>query len=265
MKHAIFALPLLAAAGTAHAQELRELCPERPGLGTPACTVDPGHLQIEVGLGDWTLDRQPDSRTDTILSGDASLRYGVTDSLEARIGWTAFGHERERDRMTGDVSRRSGVGDITLGLKQNLMNPDGSKLSIALLPFATLPVGRQPIGSGDWGAGLLAPVNYELSDSIQLEFTPEVDAEVDEDGHGRHLAYSGVVGLADKLSDAVSGTIEYQALRDRDPAGRETRQLAGLSLAWEARPQFQFDLGSNIGLNHAAPDVEVYFGVSRKF
>jgi hypothetical protein len=194
-----------------------------------------------------------------------AVRYGLTDSLEARVGWTGYGHERVRDRMTGGVSRQSGVGDVTLGLKQNLSNPDGSGLSIALLPFATLPVGRQPVGAGDWGAGMLIPVTYELSDTIQLGFTPEVDAEVDEDGDGRHLAFSGVVEFNDKLNDALTATLEYQALRDRDPAGHETRQIAGLSLAWEAKRQLQLDIGSNIGLDHAAPNVELYVGISRKF
>ncbi len=265
MRHAFLLAPLLLSATAAHAEELRDFCGDRPGIGTPACTVDKGHLQIEAGLGDWTLDKQPDSRTDTILSGDLLARYGLTDSLEARVGWTAFGHVRTRDRMSGDVSRQSRVGDVTVGLKQNLMNPDGSGLSIAILPFASLPVGRSPVRAGDWGAGLLLPVNYEVSDAIQLEFTPEMDAAVDEDGHGRHLAFSGTIGAADKLSDSITATLEYQAMRDRDPSGHETQQLGGLSLAWMAQDQLQLDVGSNVGLNHAAPDVEVYFGVSRKF
>ena len=265
MRYAFLALPLLLAAGAARAEELRDFCGDRPGLGTPACTVDKGHLQIEVGVGDWTLDKQPDSRTDTILAGDLFARYGLTDSLEARVGWTAYGHVRERDRMTGAISRQSRVGDVTVGLKQNLMNPDGSGFSIALLPFASIPVGRQPVGAGDWGAGLIVPVNYELSDAIQLEFTPEVDAAVDEDGNGRHLAFSGTIGAAGKLGETLTATLEYQALRDRDPSGHETQQLAGVSLAWEAQPQFQLDLGTNVGLDHDAPDVEVYFGVSQKF
>ena len=72
-------------------------------------------------------------------------------------------------------------------------------------------------------------------------------------------------GVTDKLSDAISATLEYQALRDRDPEGHETRELAGVSLAWQSGPRFQVDLGSNFGLDHAAPDVELYVGISRKF
>ncbi len=258
-------LPLAFAASPVAAQDLRDFCAQRPGLGTAACILDRGHLQIESGLGDWTLDRQPDSRTDTIAAGDAVLRYGLTGSLEAQLGWTAFGHVRERDRLTGDVTRRSGIGDVSVALKQGVLHPDGHGLAIALLPFVTLPVGRAGIGAGDWGAGLLVPVTYDLSEAIQLEFTPEIDAAVDQDGDGRHLAFSGVIGATDKLGETLSATIEYQALRDRDPSGHQTQHLAGLSVGWLLQDAVQLDVGANAGLSHAAPDVELYFGISRRF
>jgi hypothetical protein len=135
---------LLAGIATAPAlaeDKLRDFCGDRPGLGTPACTVDAGHLQVEVGLGDWTLDRQPDARTDTIQAGAIALRYGIGDTTELRLGWDGYAHVRTRDRTSGAVDRTGGVGDVTVGIKQNLHNPDGSGLSIALLPYATLPSG----------------------------------------------------------------------------------------------------------------------------
>ncbi|MET1113072.1 MAG: transporter, partial [Allosphingosinicella sp.] len=64
---AISALAL--AASAARAEEPRDFCPDRPGLGTPACTIDPGHFDIELGIADWTLDKTPDSRTDKIEAG----------------------------------------------------------------------------------------------------------------------------------------------------------------------------------------------------
>ncbi|NIJ08881.1 hypothetical protein FHS31_002505 [Sphingomonas vulcanisoli] len=253
------------AAFPAWAGDLRDLCPDRPGLATPACTVDKGHLQAEVGLGDWTHDKQPDSITDTTAVGDISLRYGLTDSTEFRVEWTAYTHVRDKDRATGAVDRVSGIGDVTVGIKQNLMNPDGSHLSIALLPFATLPSGKDGIGAGDWGAGLLIPVNYALSDALTLELTPEVDAATDEDGSGRHLAYSGVIGLQAKLSKKLSTAIELQAIRDRDPDQHTTETLAALSFAYQPGKNSQFDIQTNFGLNQNAPDIEVTVGVTGRF
>jgi hypothetical protein len=264
MNRPIFGL-LLALAAPAEAQDVRDFCADRPGLGVPACTVDKGHVQLEVGLADWTRDGQPDSRTDTIIAGDALARIGVGDTTEFRVGWTAYGHERDRDRATGTIDRAARSGDVTVGLKQNLINPDGDKLSIALLPFVSLPVGRQPIGAGTWSAGLVAPVDYALSKTVTLQFTSEIDAAANEGGHGRHLAYGGVVGIGIDLSDSVSAEMEVEESRDRDPSGHATQALAGVSLAFQPTRQTQLDIGINAGLNHNSPDAELYVGVARKF
>ena len=92
---------LLTTSGIASAEDLRDLCADRPGKGSPACTVDPGHLQAEFGLVDWTHDRNPGSVEDDVILGDLALRYGLGDSTELRFGWTAYGHVRIKDRATG--------------------------------------------------------------------------------------------------------------------------------------------------------------------
>lgn len=255
---------LLATASPALAEE-RDYCPARPGLGTPACTIAPGRVSVETGLADWTFDDQPDSREDTVLIGDTLVRIGLTDTIEAQIGWTPFGHDRLRDKIAHHVDSADRVGDVLVGFKANLRNPDGSGLSVAVQPFATLPVGREPIGAGDWGGGVLLPLTYDLSDTLNLQFTPEADAAVDADGNGRHFAYSGTIGLGVAISKAVSATLEFQALRDEDPDGHETQALAALSLAWMPADDLQLDIGANAGIDRAAPDAELYVGVSRRF
>jgi hypothetical protein len=264
MRKIILASLLLASPVMAE-DKLRELCAERPGLDTPACTVDAGHLQIETGLADWTLDKAADSRSDTLIAGDFLVRYGVGDSTEIRLGWTAYGHVRTRDLTTGTIDHISGVGDVTIGLKQNLSNPGGDGFSLALLPYATLPAGKDGIGAGDWGAGLLIPVSYDLTERLTLETTPELDAAVDSDGKGRHLAFGAAGGLGVKLSEKWSMSAEGQLIRDRDPSGHSTQALGGAFLAWQPRDRIQFDAGAQAGLNHATPDVELYFGISEKF
>jgi hypothetical protein len=135
------------------ANDLRDLCADRPGLGTPACTLDKGHFMVELGIADWARDRDDSVRTDAVTVGDALLRIGLTDSLEAQVGWTAFGHVREKDRISGLAKGVSEVGDVTLALRQNLRNLDGSGFSVALMPYAALPAGGEPVAAGDWGRG----------------------------------------------------------------------------------------------------------------
>lgn len=253
--------------GMAFAQtdEPRDLCADRPGLGTPACTVDKRRVVVELGLGDWAQNQDGASRTDMIQTGDMLVRFGLTEHLEAQVGWTAYGHVRTRDRVSGAIETDGGVGDMRVALRRNLRNPDGSGFSVALMPYASVPTGGSAIGDGDWGAGLLLPVSFDIGHGLSLEWVPEIDAAVDEDRSGRHVAYGSVAGLGFDLSDSLSGTIEASLIRDDDPSGHTTETLAGLSFAWQPNGDMQFDIGVNAGLNADSPDGEVYFGVVRRF
>lgn len=249
----------------AMAQEPRELCTDRPGLGTPACTMDKGRTVVELGLGDWTRDRDGRARTDSIEAGNVLVRRGLADHLEAQVGWTAYGDVRIHDRLGGGTDHDSGVGDVRVALRRNLSNPDGSGFSIAIMSYASLPVGGSAIGDGDWGSGLLLPVSFDLGHGLALELVPEIDAAVDEDRSGRHIAYGGVAGLAFTLSDSLSGTIEASVMRDQDPAGAGSEALGGLSFAWQSSDDMQFDIGFNAALNADSPDSELYVGIARRF
>lgn len=245
-------------------QDQREFCPARPGLGTPACTIAPGRVAIETGIADWTRDDSADERSDTVLIGDTLVRIGLSDTLEAQLGWTPFGHSRTRDKTTGKVDSVERVGDALVGLKANLRNPDGSGFSAAIQPFATIPIGRSPVGAGDWAAGVVVPLSYDLSPALNLQLSPEIDAAADGDRHGRHLAYGSVLGLGVSLSDAVGVTFELAATRDNDPEAHSTEAYGAISASWAPSDDMQLDAGTTLGLNHNAADLELYVGISRQ-
>ena len=250
-------VPALPAA--AQDDDLR-FCPNRPSLGASACTTDQGHVQFEYTVLDWQRDDNADAREDQFLVADLLARIGIGEQTEVQIGWTAFGAERVRQKGSGDVSRDSAIGDVRLAVRQNLRNPDGSGLSFGIEPFVILPVGRQPTGGGDWGAGAMVPVTYDLSQSLNLAFTGQAAALADEDGDGRHLNYSGIVGLACQLSDAVTWASEVSVERDNDPAGGETHVLAAQSIAWQPMKRVQLDLLAAAGLTRTTPDVRLAVG-----
>ena len=254
-------LAFLAVAAPAHA-ELKDFCASRPGLGTPACTVDPGHLMVEVGLVDWSLENSDDSRTDTVLAGDFTVRVGVDDQTEVQIGWTPYGHVRTRDKATGLVTQSGGIGDVTLGVRRSLSGPNGL---VAIQPFVTVPVGGASIGAGDWGAGVIVPIGFDLGHDVQLSLSPEVDAAVNTSGSGRHLSYGSVIGLAVPLAKHLTWEMEFQATRDDDPSEKTTQVLASTSLAWMLGKNTQLDVGGVAGLNPDSPDVELYCGIARRF
>ena len=262
MKRLAIATLALTATAPALAQESAgpRFCPDRPSLGSSGCTTDPGRVQFEFSALDWQLDNRRDQRSDSVVASDLLARVGVTPTTEVQLGWTAFGHVRTRDKLTGAISSVNGVGDVTFGVRQNLKNPEGSGFSFAIQPQVTLPVGREPIGAGDWAAGVLLPVTYSLSSKVSLGFTGEVDAAVDGDGDGQHLAYSGIWGAGYGLSDKLSATAELSLQRDNDSAGHKTQSLAALSLAYRPRKTLQLDVLAVAGLNRTSPDVELVTG-----
>lgn len=125
-------------------------------------------------------------------------------------------------------------------------------------------MGGNAIGAGDWGAGLLIPISFDLG-GVSLELSPKIDAAVDSDGKGRHLGYGSVVGLGLSLTEAISATTEISIFRDHDPAEHATEALAGLSAGWQPNDDLQLDIGLNLGLKGASPNTELYFGIARRF
>lgn len=255
----LFALAACAAA-PAHAEE-REFCAERPGQTTPPCTLEPGRAMIETGIAQWSRESDPTLRTDTLTLGSSMLRLGLTERLEAQIGWTPLGIIWERDAASGMTTRRTGAGDATLGLAYGLAGANGP---LALQGFVSLPTGGKAIGAGDWGAGVRLPVAVAMG-GVQVGLTPEVDAAVNGSGKGRHLAYGGAAGVGVPLAERFQLGVDVALFRDDDPDGASILANAGLSLAWQAGANTQFDIGGTVGLTTASPDATLYLGLARRF
>lgn len=264
----LFALPLIMAltGAPATAANLRTFCADRPGLATPACIVDKGHLQIETGLIDWSRDRRDGIASDSIAFAGTEVRYGLTDTAAIGLFWSPINSATVRDRNTGARSRFSGIGDLTISLRQSLASPDGSGIALAIEPFFTAPTGANGIGAGGWAAGLLMPFSVDIGGGYGLGTTSQIAWSPNATGTGHHTTYSGVVAVSHAVGPVQAG-IEFAAIRDADPDATLTRATADLTLAWmpKSRPDTQFDAGLNLGLNANTPGMEFYLGVARRF
>ena len=255
---------LLAAAflpcAPAMADDDPRFCPTRPSIGGSSCTTEPGQVHVEYSFADWQLDDQPDHREDRIVAADFLTRLGVGKDTEVQLGWTAFGHDRTRDEATGAADTVNGTGDVTLAIRQHLTGEEGKPFSVGVQAFVSAPTGRYPVGSGTWAAGLIVPVQYDLTKTVAISFTGEADAAANQSGDGRHLAYSGIGTLRYKLTDNISTFAEVSIEREDDPSGHETIALAALSTAWRPTKTLQFDLLAVAGLNHSSPDIRLLTG-----
>lgn len=259
MKIAPLALMLALTAGPVLADDLRDLCAQRPGKATPPCIVDAGHAQIEVGLADAVFLRGGGAHEDTYALGAAELRLGLTRRLELEAGWSPV----IIDTVRGGA-RRTGAGDATLALLGALTDPDGKGLAVSLQGFVTVPTATHGLGAGGWTGGVRLPISLPLNDSTALGFTPEVDLLRDASGGGVHAAWIGVGAISHSFGLTTLGAELWGEVED-EPTGVVRRASADLTAAVVIGKSVQLDAGANFGLNHATPSAELYVGFTRRF
>ncbi len=240
-------------------EEESDICADRPGLASSTCVVEKNKVQVELAI-DWSFQKDGDARTDTLLAGDTVVRVGVDERTEVQLGWTAFGHVR--DRVGQAVTRDDSVGDAFVGVRRSLYETD--KFAVALQGRFFLPIGGSAIGAGDWGAELLVPLTFSAGE-IDLALTPSIAAAADADRRGRHLAYGLTAGAGFNLSKKLSAVIDLALARDEDPLGHSTEALAALALAYLINNNLQIDAGAVIGLNEDSADLELYVGAAQRF
>ena len=255
----IVVLFIALSASAARAEDLRDLCAQRPGKATPPCIVDAGHPQIEVGLADAVFLRGAGAHEDIYNLGAAELRLGLTKRLEIEAAWSPL----VIDTLRGGA-RRTGSGDATLALLGALTDPDGKGLAVSAQGFVTLPTASHGLGAGGWTGGVRLPIAMPLSDSIAFGLTPEVDILRNAGGGGVHAAWIGVGAVSHTFGATTLGAELWGEVED-EPTGVIRRASADLTAAVVIGKSLQLDAGANFGLNHATPEAEIYLGVSRRF
>jgi hypothetical protein len=259
----IFAEIALAFAGRAAAADQPPICADRPGKATSACTVLAGHWQIETGLADWTLQKAGGERDTSLVLGETTLKYGLTDSSDIEVDVTPW--QRATGRGPGFHDSASGFGDVNVIYKQRLTSAD-APMQVIAMPVIKVPTANHRLGNGTWEGGLLLPIGYAIANTpLSIGLTPELDWAADADGHGHHAAMAQVVSLGWAASDKLNVSAELWGGWDWDPSGTTRQASADGSVAYLLSKVVQLDAGANFGLNRNTPDVELYAGVSKRF
>ncbi len=261
MKQALFLAGLLSLlAVSTHAEDgSKPICADRPGKGAAPCTVDRGHWQVEVDAADFTHDRSSGSTAETGILASTNFKYGVNDRLDLELNVTPF--QTQHTQGGGSVS---GIGDTVARAKIALLQGD---TAVSLLPYVKLPTAQHDLGNGAVETGLVVPIAISLPGQVSLGLSPEVDAIKDDNGSGRHVAYSLAAGLSRPLSPTFTGSVELWGARNDEPSGHVSQSSFDIGLTWiPAQMQtLQLDSGLDLGLNHSTPQMQFYVGVSRRF
>lgn len=241
----------------------RDFCADRPGKGSPTCTLDPGRFQAEGGIA-WSHDEHGLVESDETDYGALTLRWGLTERMEGQILWSP--HVVAREKIGAVTFEESGAGDLGFSLRHALTDPDGAPNSAAIQLIVTAPTGSAGISADVWEGAVMLPMAFEISEGTAVAAMLELDIVGNAAGNGHHAAFAGVIGLEHGMGDfTVAG--EVWVRRDDDPLGGTTEASAGVQLMWtpSGLDDVQFDIGVDFGLTADTADIEIGAGIAKRF
>lgn len=260
---AIFALTL-ALSGSRPLAAQAELVTDRPDQTESAETVDPGHVQVEMG---WLRveDKQDGIRSETEEAPGTLVRVGLVPDLELRLGWSGW-ISQSVDIRTRRVSA-DGAGDAELGLKWVLAREKPGRPQVALLAASSVPVGENGFSSERYDPSVRLLLAHTLSERASLGYNAGVEwASEPAPGGGFERTstaiYTAALGLS--LSEKLGLFVELFGELPGQAGARDAHSFdAGLTLL--ATERLQLDLAAGVGLNDAAPDSFLGLGFSWRY
>lgn len=245
---------------------MRDFNPDRPAKSTSPYTVDAGHFQYETDGFVYTYDRYSFGgiTTRTYTLPDPTLRLGLLNNVEIELALAPYTRTTATMRSTGEVVRASGFGDTITRLKVNLFGNDGGDAALALIPYVKFPTAARNLGNNQVEGGLLAPLSLNMPLGFTLVLQTEIDALKNANDGGKHANFINLVNLSREIVPKLTGQLEFFADAVNDK-GQSNIYTVDAALAYLVTPNLQLDVGANLGVSKAAPDIQAYFGISQRF
>lgn len=254
MKILISTLFLFFAVALQAQQQVPDLVTDRPDQTESAATVPKHFLQIETGFI-LENDENEISRNKSFAYSTTLLRYGLWDNFELRLGAAYLGDNVTK--KNSDFSQNiDGFSPLHAGFKVKVVEEKGLRPDIAFLGGLELPFTAGSDYKPSYTAATMRfAFSHTLTDRFSLGYNlgAEWDGETAVPGYFYSVALG--IGLIENLGMFVEsfGTIQE--------AGTAQHQIdAGFT--YLLTPNFQVDISGGIGLNDAAPDNFISFGLS---
>lgn len=223
---------------------------DRPTFANASTTVPCHTLQLETGL----LESSDNGQRGFDLP-EAILRFGLSDTTELRFGVPDY-----FQNYTAGSSPVTGLGDLTLGAKQQLHASSTKGLNLALVAALSFPTGAQHVSSHGYDAAIQLPLSVKISKNwtaaSQLGVTWPTQS-------GRHDATGQAdIYLDRQLTKPLDAFVEYNGFYPQRGAPQHTIDFGG---SYKVTPNQQIDLRAGFGLSSAATDHFIGGGYSVRF
>jgi hypothetical protein len=214
---------------------------DRPAVTDSSVVVPAGSLQVENGIA------QTVSLGQTIYDGpETLLRFGVASKTELRLTAPDY---------FGRVEMSSGLGDLAVGIKQQLGPTLG--FDVSLVVTLSLPTGARTISSGGYDPSVQLPWSRSLSSNWTVAGMLSVYFPTEQ---GRRNTTGETTFLVDRqLTKAWDAFVEYAG---DFPERGGPRHLLHVGSAYKLTPNQQIDMHFGLGLSSAAVDHFIGIGYS---
>ena len=264
---ALCLFPPLANAGEPPPKALRDLNPDRPGSTTSATTIDVGHFEIEVEALNYSrlTTRTSDAKSTTtqISLANTNIRVGLTNISEFSIAWIPY--QTQTEDLTGSPKQSlSGVGDVNIRYKQNVLGNEGGSVAWAFMPGVKLPTNSGGLGNKKLEPTLMLPLSVDLSTNWNVSFTPEFDVRSNSANGNFHTEFISPITVDRHLTDKYDGYFEY-VVHSGDEQGTNAGTYVGLGGSAKFTQDLQLDIGCTFGVNESTPSYNPFAGISVRF
>jgi hypothetical protein len=249
--------------------KMRDFNTDRPTKSNVPYTVPAGHFQYEGDLFIYSYDNTstPDTQFTNWTIGNPTFKLGVLDNLDFEVNISFYNSSRAMQVSTGASTLSQGIGDTFTRFKWNLFGNDGGGPAFALIPYAkwpTAPIAPTGIGNGYIEGGLIAPLAIPLPGGFTTILMAEMDIVKNSFDNYYRVDIPALININRPIFENVTAYAEIYANWSTNP-GASNIYTADFALAWQPRPNFQLDVGINVGLNPAALPYQIYAGIAQRF
>ena len=241
------------------ASALRSFNTDRPTKSNVATTVDAGHVQYESDLVNYSHSNVGGVSTRLVAAFDPVLKVGLTNRTDLEV---QFGGYQWLSGNQRSIAAR-GAGDLTIRTKINLFGNEGGA-AVALIPYVKFATAAGGLGNGHTEGGVIAPISLPLPLGFTLLLGAEVDVLRNAADSGHHFNFTQLANISHPVGDKVNVYAEVYSMLGTD---HRTPPVYTFDAAatYAVTDTLQLDVGANVGLNRAAPNLQIYTGIGQRF
>lgn len=232
---------------------MRDLSADRPDTTESPITVDAGHIQLEISIGDWSRER----RDDAVTLMQSNVKFGLDDKTDIQFVFDTWVLENN-----GGGDDAHGFGDVQIRLKRNLWGNDGeTEDAFALFPYVKIPTGARR-SNDELEGGLILPYAMPLTESLDLGLMGQFDAVYDESSEEHDLEFLHTAVLGYPIEGNLGGFLEYVGVLGE---GSDYVASTNLGITYESGPDLLLDAGVRLGLSDEADDLGLFLGFTYRY